>query len=93
MGNCTYTLAKVCSNTTSLPYFNVEAKNEHRGNTRVSYVREVVVEVYGQRIVMVKQQTSHVLVGSGAGSSGVRLKAGLAAAGRAWQMPGVAWFS
>uniref|UniRef100_A0A8C0UZN4 VWFD domain-containing protein n=1 Tax=Cyanistes caeruleus TaxID=156563 RepID=A0A8C0UZN4_CYACU len=42
MGNCTYTLAKVCSNTTSLPYFNVEAKNEHRGNTRVSYVREVV---------------------------------------------------
>uniref|UniRef100_U3JXW5 Zonadhesin n=1 Tax=Ficedula albicollis TaxID=59894 RepID=U3JXW5_FICAL len=62
MGNCTYTLAKVCSNTSSLPYFNVEAKNEHRGNTRVSYVREVAVEVYGQRIVMVKQQTSHVLV-------------------------------
>uniref|UniRef100_A0A8B9N4I6 VWFD domain-containing protein n=1 Tax=Accipiter nisus TaxID=211598 RepID=A0A8B9N4I6_9AVES len=28
MGNCTYTLAKVCSNTTSLPYFNVEAENE-----------------------------------------------------------------
>uniref|UniRef100_A0A674HN93 VWFD domain-containing protein n=1 Tax=Taeniopygia guttata TaxID=59729 RepID=A0A674HN93_TAEGU len=28
MGNCTYTLAKVCSNSTSLPYFNVEAKNE-----------------------------------------------------------------
>ncbi|XP_074402790.1 IgGFc-binding protein [Zonotrichia albicollis] len=62
MGNCTYTLAKVCSNTTSLPYFNVEAKNEHRGSTRVSYVREVVVEVYGQRIVIVKQQMSHVLV-------------------------------
>ncbi|XP_059335475.1 IgGFc-binding protein-like [Ammospiza nelsoni] len=62
MGNCTYTLAKVCSNTTSLPYFNVEAKNEHRGSTRVSYVREVVVEVYGQRIVIVKQQKSHVLV-------------------------------
>ncbi|CAN8190691.1 unnamed protein product [Coccothraustes coccothraustes] len=62
MGNCTYTLAKVCSNTTSLPYFNVEAKNEHRGSTHVSYVREVVVEVYGQRIVIVKQQKSHVLV-------------------------------
>ncbi|NXA82099.1 ZAN protein, partial [Thryothorus ludovicianus] len=62
MGNCTYTLAKVCSNTTSLPYFNVEAKNEHRGNTRVSYVREVTVEVYGQRIVILKQQNSHVLV-------------------------------
>uniref|UniRef100_A0A8C9NJM6 VWFD domain-containing protein n=1 Tax=Serinus canaria TaxID=9135 RepID=A0A8C9NJM6_SERCA len=62
MGNCTYTLAKVCSNTTSLPYFNVEAKNEHRGNPHVSYVREVVVEVYGQRIVILKQQKSHVLV-------------------------------
>ncbi|NXA98915.1 FCGBP protein, partial [Melanocharis versteri] len=62
MGNCTYTLAKVCSNATSLPYFTVEAKNEHRGSTRVSYVREVVVEVYGQRIAILKKQKSHVLV-------------------------------
>uniref|UniRef100_A0A8C3VAB6 VWFD domain-containing protein n=1 Tax=Catharus ustulatus TaxID=91951 RepID=A0A8C3VAB6_CATUS len=68
MGNCTYTLAKVCSNTTSLPYFNVEAKNEHRGNTRVSYVREVVVEVYGQRFVMVNnvRQTLPVSAAGGA---------------------------
>ncbi|KAM9279244.1 IgGFc-binding protein [Morus bassanus] len=64
MGNCTYTLAKVCSNTTSLPYFNVEAKNEHRGSTRVSYVREVLVEVYGERIAIVKTQRSQVLVNS-----------------------------
>ncbi|KAM6127524.1 IgGFc-binding protein-like [Phoenicopterus ruber ruber] len=64
MGNCTYTLAKVCSNTTSLPYFNIEAKNEHRGNSRVSYVREVLVEVYGERIAMVKNKKSHVLVNS-----------------------------
>ncbi|XP_074733517.1 IgGFc-binding protein-like [Strix uralensis] len=62
MGNCTYTLAKVCSNSTSLPYFNVEAKNEHRGNTRVSYVREVLVEVYGERIAIVKKEKSQVLV-------------------------------
>uniref|UniRef100_A0A663DPG6 VWFD domain-containing protein n=1 Tax=Aquila chrysaetos chrysaetos TaxID=223781 RepID=A0A663DPG6_AQUCH len=62
MGNCTYTLAKVCSNTTSLPYFNVEATNEHRGNTRVSYVREVLVEVYGVRIAIVKREKSQVLV-------------------------------
>uniref|UniRef100_A0A8C3V3V6 VWFD domain-containing protein n=1 Tax=Catharus ustulatus TaxID=91951 RepID=A0A8C3V3V6_CATUS len=68
MGNCTYTLARVCSNTTSLPYFNVEAKNEHRGNTRVSYVREVVVEVYGQRFVMVNnvRQTLPVSAAGGA---------------------------
>ncbi|XP_030350861.1 zonadhesin-like [Strigops habroptila] len=62
MGNCTYTLAKLCSNTTSLPYFNVEAKNEHRGNSRVTYVREVLVEVYGERITIVKEETSQVLV-------------------------------
>ncbi|KAM6389156.1 IgGFc-binding protein-like [Pluvialis apricaria] len=62
MGTCTYTLAKVCSNTTSLPYFNVEAKNEHRGNNRVSYVREVLVEVYGVRIAIVKKEKSQVLV-------------------------------
>uniref|UniRef100_A0A8B9ECK2 VWFD domain-containing protein n=1 Tax=Anser cygnoides TaxID=8845 RepID=A0A8B9ECK2_ANSCY len=61
MGNCTYTLAKVCSNS-SVPYFNVEAKNEHRGNPHVSYVREVLVEVYGERIAIVKQERSQVLV-------------------------------
>uniref|UniRef100_A0A8C9FLA5 VWFD domain-containing protein n=1 Tax=Pavo cristatus TaxID=9049 RepID=A0A8C9FLA5_PAVCR len=61
MGNCTYTLAKVCSNT-SVPYFNVEAKNEHRGNPQVSYVREVVVDVYGERITILKQERSRVLV-------------------------------
>ncbi|KAM6064177.1 IgGFc-binding protein-like [Theristicus caerulescens] len=82
MGTCTYTLAKVCSNTTSLPYFNVEAKNEHRGNSRVSYVREVLVEVYGERIVIVKKEKSQVLVGSGAGTSVARLQG---RAGFSWQ--------
>ncbi|KGL77782.1 hypothetical protein N309_09612, partial [Tinamus guttatus] len=60
MGNCTYTLAKVCSNGTSLPYFNIEAKNEQRGNPTVSYVREVLVEVYGERIAIVKNERSQV---------------------------------
>lgn len=73
MGNCTYTLAKVCSNS-SVPYFNVEAKNEHRGNPHVSYVREVLVEVYGERIAIVKQERSQVLVRSWAGTSTVGLQ-------------------
>lgn len=81
MGNCTYTLAKVCSNS-SVPYFNVEAKNEHRGNPRVSYVREVLVEVYGERIAIVKQERSQVLVRSWAGSSTVCLRG---RAGFSWQ--------
>ncbi|XP_068547552.1 IgGFc-binding protein-like isoform X6 [Anas acuta] len=76
MGNCTYTLAKVCSNS-SVPYFNVEAKNEHRGNPRVSYVREVLVEVYGERIAIVKQERSQVLV------NGVRRTLPVSAAGGA----------
>lgn len=51
MGNCTYTLSKLCESNSSLPYFNVEAANEYRGgNTRVSYVQYVDVDVYGQRI-------------------------------------------
>ncbi|XP_077204093.1 IgGFc-binding protein-like isoform X4 [Paroedura picta] len=62
MGTCTYTLARLCANATLLPFFNVEAKNENRGHTSVSYVQRVLVEVYGQRIEMVKKQPSHVLV-------------------------------
>lgn len=51
MGTCTYTLSKLCDSNSSLPYFNVEAANEHRrGNTRVSYVQYVDVDVYGYRI-------------------------------------------
>lgn len=51
MGTCTYTLSKLCDSNSSLPYFNVEAANEHRGgNTRVSYVRYVDVDVADKRI-------------------------------------------
>uniref|UniRef100_A0A674I3T4 VWFD domain-containing protein n=1 Tax=Terrapene triunguis TaxID=2587831 RepID=A0A674I3T4_9SAUR len=62
MGKCTYTLAKVCHNSSSLPYFNVEAKNEHRGYSAVSYVQKVLVEVYGQHIEIVKATPNRVLV-------------------------------
>ncbi|XP_030071544.1 IgGFc-binding protein [Microcaecilia unicolor] len=62
MGTCTYTLAKLCTNSTSLPYFNIEAKNENRGNSHVSYVQKVYVEVYDHKIVMIKRESSRVLV-------------------------------
>ncbi|XP_074988745.1 IgGFc-binding protein-like [Caretta caretta] len=62
MGICTYTLAKVCANSSSLPYFNVEAKNEHRGKPTVSYVQKVLVEVYGQHIEILRNRPSQVLV-------------------------------
>ncbi|XP_072266261.1 IgGFc-binding protein-like [Pyxicephalus adspersus] len=62
MGICTYTLSKLCSNYTSLPYFNIEAKNEHRGNPTVSWVQKVMVEVYDHKITIVKNEPSRVLV-------------------------------
>ncbi|KAH0624213.1 hypothetical protein JD844_007762 [Phrynosoma platyrhinos] len=56
MGNCTYTLSQVCTNSSSLPgTFHVSTTNEHRGsNTAVSYVKSVHVEVYGKRISLLK---------------------------------------
>ena len=61
MGTCTYTLSKLCESNSSLPYFNVEAANEHRGsNTRVSYVRYVDIDVYGYRINLGKNRVVKV---------------------------------
>ena len=56
MGNCSYTLSQLCDPQGSrLAAFNVEASNEHRwGNTHVSYVRSVDVDVLGVRITLEK---------------------------------------
>ncbi|XP_075427173.1 IgGFc-binding protein-like isoform X2 [Ascaphus truei] len=62
MGLCTYTLAKLCANSSSLPYFNIEAKNEHRGNPSVSFVEKVFVDVYGQKVQIVRNEQNRVLV-------------------------------
>ncbi|KAM8953097.1 IgGFc-binding protein-like [Pelodytes ibericus] len=63
MGICTYTISKLCSNSnSSLPYFNVEAKNEHRGNPTVSWVQKVMVDVYNHRVTIVKNEPNRVLV-------------------------------
>ncbi|XP_067851819.1 IgGFc-binding protein-like [Heptranchias perlo] len=62
MGRCTYTIAKLCSNSSSLPYFNIEAKNENRGNAKVSYVQRVTVAVHGHNVRIVKRESHRVLV-------------------------------
>lgn len=62
MGICTYTLSKLCTNYTTLPYFNIAAKNEHRGNPSVSWIQKVIVEVYDYEITIVKNEPSRVLV-------------------------------
>uniref|UniRef100_A0A6Q2XSQ0 VWFD domain-containing protein n=1 Tax=Esox lucius TaxID=8010 RepID=A0A6Q2XSQ0_ESOLU len=53
MGSCSYTLTKPCNETSGMPYFTVDTQNEHRGaNKVVSYVRAVVVKVYGITVVL-----------------------------------------
>ncbi|XP_053546860.1 IgGFc-binding protein-like [Bombina bombina] len=61
-GTCTYTIAKTCGSDSSLPAFNIEAKNENRGNTRVSYVSFVTVQVYGFNIYLVRSENGFVRV-------------------------------
>ncbi|XP_009073230.1 PREDICTED: zonadhesin, partial [Acanthisitta chloris] len=61
MGNCTYTLSKVCNVSEGIPYFHVSTTNEHRGaNTQVSYVKSVQVEVYGYQISLQKNKKLNV---------------------------------
>lgn len=61
MGNCTYTLSKVCNVSERLPYFDVSTTNEHRGtNTKVSYVKSVHVKVYGNQISLLKNKKVNV---------------------------------
>ncbi|XP_015265735.1 PREDICTED: IgGFc-binding protein-like [Gekko japonicus] len=62
MGTCTYTIAKTCGSDTSLPSFSVEAKNENRGNTRVSYVGSVTVKVYNSTILITRNEIGFVRV-------------------------------
>lgn len=53
-GSCSYLLARQCWPGSQLPYFNVEAKNENRGGSSVSWLRDVFVEVYSHKIVLPK---------------------------------------
>ncbi|KAJ1132104.1 hypothetical protein NDU88_010434 [Pleurodeles waltl] len=59
-GTCTYLLSQPCRNNSNLTYFRVEAKNENRGNTKVSWVKLVRVVTYGNEIVMSKGLSGQV---------------------------------
>ncbi|KAG7506609.1 hypothetical protein JOB18_010760 [Solea senegalensis] len=51
-GTCTYVISEQSSS--GLPYYRVEAKNENRGSTRVSWTELVRVFVYNETIELVK---------------------------------------
>ncbi|KAK1191591.1 FCGBP protein, partial [Pygoscelis papua] len=62
MGTCTYTLTKTCDPDPTLPVFSVEAKNEHRGNPKVSYVGSVTIRIYDITIAVVRSENGIVRV-------------------------------
>nr|XP_046178232.1 IgGFc-binding protein-like isoform X5 [Oncorhynchus gorbuscha] len=60
---CTYVLARLCSSSeTPLSHFSVEVKNEQRGNSSVSPVLQVNVEVENLRVSLHKRQNHRVMV-------------------------------
>ncbi|XP_067874724.1 IgGFc-binding protein-like [Heterodontus francisci] len=61
-GTCTYTIAKSCGADSSLPSFNIDAKNDNRGNTRVAYVMLVNIEVYDYKVTVFKHEYSQVRI-------------------------------
>ncbi|XP_044147025.1 zonadhesin-like [Bufo gargarizans] len=62
MGNCSYTLTKLCDvSSIEFPYFHVYTTNEHRGgNTKVSYIQSVHVEVYNTNFTLLKNKKLNV---------------------------------
>ncbi|XP_068180237.1 IgGFc-binding protein [Antennarius striatus] len=61
-GTCKYVISKTCGNLAGLVPFSVTERNDNRGNTVVSYVREVDVDVYGYTITVQKSQIGRVMV-------------------------------
>ncbi|GAA6219039.1 IgGFc-binding protein-like [Lates japonicus] len=61
-GTCKYIISRTCGKLDGLVPFSVTEKNDNRGNTAVSYVREVTVAVYGYTITIAKNQNGRVTV-------------------------------
>uniref|UniRef100_A0A3B3XU29 VWFD domain-containing protein n=1 Tax=Poecilia mexicana TaxID=48701 RepID=A0A3B3XU29_9TELE len=61
-GTCKYVISKTCGTLDGLVPFSVNERNDNRGNTAVSYVREVDVLVYGYAITIRKSQVGQITV-------------------------------
>lgn len=62
MGTCSYTMAELNSEDQTLPAFSVEAKNEHRGSRRVSYVGFVTVRAYSHSVSLARGEVGFIRV-------------------------------
>lgn len=61
-GTCKYIISKTCGNLDGLVPFSVTERNDNRGSTVVSFVRDVEVDVYGYSITISKNQIGKVMV-------------------------------
>ncbi|KAG7469170.1 hypothetical protein MATL_G00126120 [Megalops atlanticus] len=61
-GTCKYTISKTCGDLAGLVPFSVQERNDNRGSTAVSFVREVEVSVYGFTFVVTKYQYGRIMV-------------------------------
>ncbi|XP_053183557.1 IgGFc-binding protein, partial [Scomber japonicus] len=61
-GTCKYIISQTCGNLDGLVPFSITERNDNRGNTAVSYVREADVSVYGFTITVQKSQVGQVRV-------------------------------
>lgn len=61
-GTCKYIISKTCGNLDGLVPFSVTERNDNRGSTVVSFVRDVEVVVYGYSITISKNQIGKVMV-------------------------------
>ncbi|XP_052404818.1 MAM and LDL-receptor class A domain-containing protein 1 isoform X21 [Carassius gibelio] len=59
---CTYVLSKVCDDSGLLPEFAVEVQNENKGDSHVSSIQQVNINVHGLRVTMVRTERSKVMV-------------------------------
>ncbi|XP_029309172.1 zonadhesin [Cottoperca gobio] len=62
MDSCTYTLAKTCSPSDTLPLFSVEVINEQNRNSSLPTVQQVIVDMGNLRVSLLKRQTHRVVV-------------------------------
>ncbi|XP_056149882.1 zonadhesin-like [Lampris incognitus] len=62
MAPCTYVLAQTCAPTQDLPMFSVEVVSGRKGNSSVSAIQQVNVELKGLRVSLLKRQTHRAIV-------------------------------
>lgn len=59
---CTYVLSKVCDASGLLSEFAVEVQNKRKGDSHVSSIQQVNVNISGLRVTMLRTERSRVMV-------------------------------